>query len=266
MEYNMDRRLKVVSDTKNTFLYDWCINEIDKNDNIIGEDYIPGSWFLPFFASRIFITDKLEIREPYNGNYNLHQTERKTLKNDEHSVSDNRRIVAHLHPGSYKDNGIIEDNVLFTMFGFDRIIEKFYLTIRPMEEGEGTESCSAWGWVSHTSEDGNFISQTSPDEIGFDLMVKPSTFERYVERISSDTADEIRFIPGYVSGFYSRWTPTISTHEIKVLTRGREQELQIPADLKFEPPRLGSIGKCSLQITASRITQNGRLIADPEKY
>jgi hypothetical protein len=256
MEYHMDRRLKVVSNTMHKSLYTLCINEIDENDNVIGRDYIPWIWSLRFSASRISISDDLNILEPYNVNYNLLRTEDVSFKNDEHSVRDSRCIVADLYP----------DNVPFIMFGSDRAIKNFYLTIRPIGEGEGTESCSLWGLVSWTRENEDFISQTSPDEIGFDLMVKPSIFERYVERISLGTADEIHFSAGRVAGFYSRWNPSISTNMIKVLARGREQELQIPADLKFEPPRLGSIGECSLQITASRITQSGRLIADPEKY
>jgi hypothetical protein len=263
MEFHADRRLNVASETKHKNLYAWCINEIDGNDNIIGEDYIPYSRALYFSASRIIIYDDLKIDEPYNGNYNLYQNEVSTLNNYEHRARDSRRITANLYSGSYNDKGVIEDEVSFMMFGCDRIIRKFDLTIHPMREGEGTESCSAWGYVSSTSEDGNFIYQTQPDEIGFELRVKPSTFERYVARISSGAADEMVFHVGHVAGFYSRWSPYISTNEIKVLTRHeKDQRLQMPANMNFEPPRLGSIGESSLHVKATRITQSGRLRGD----
>lgn len=267
MEFHTDRRLNVVSDTKHKNLYAWCINEIDENCKIIAEDYIPWIRSLCFSVSRIFIYEELKIEEPYNGNYNLYQNEISTLKNYEHRVRDGRRIRAKLYPGLCNDEGAIEDSVSFRMFGCDRLVKTFDLTIHPMGEGEGIESCSAWGWVSSASEDGNFIDQTQPDEIGFDLRVKSSTFERYIERISSGMADEIVFRVGHVAGFYSRWSPSISTNEIKVLTRHeKEHKLQMPADMKFEPPRLGSIGESSLLIKATRITRSGRLRSDPERY
>ena len=267
MEFHTDRHLNVLCDTKYKQLYAWCINEIDENDKKIGKDYIPWNWSLYFSARRIFIYDHLGIEEPYNGNYNLYHREVRSHTNDKYTVSARRHIRAELYPGLCNDEGAITENASFRMFGCDRLITKFHLTIHPMSEGEGTESCSAWGVVSYTSEDGNFMRQTEPDEIGFDMRVKPANFERYVERVSSGMADEIVFCVGYVAGFYSGWSPSISTREIKVLTQHeKEQKLQAPADMTFEPPRLGTVGQSSLLIKTTRTTRSGQLIADSERH
>jgi hypothetical protein len=53
---------------------------------------------------------------------------------------------------------------------------------------------------------------------------------------------------GTVDGFYSEWSPSISTRDVKVLTRGKEQKITLPNSHKFDPPRLGNVGEAELYI------------------
>jgi hypothetical protein len=60
--------------------------------------------------------------------------------------------------------------------------------------------------------------------------------------------DEITLSVGSVAGFYSEWSPSISTRNVKVLSGGDEQNIALPPNLDFEPPRLGHVGKVELHI------------------
>ncbi len=51
-----------------------------------------------------------------------------------------------------------------------------------------------------------------------------------------------------VAGFYSEWSPDIWTPRIKVLTKGTEHDIDLPAGLRFEPTRLGDVGEAALFI------------------
>ena len=97
------------------------------------------------------------------------------------------------------------------------------------------------------------MDETSEDCVIFYLQVKPSTFDGYASRISAGTADEVILRVARVDGFYSEWSPSISTRNVKVLTRGREHSLQLPDDLEIEPLRLGSVGETALTINARRV-------------
>jgi len=54
---------------------------------------------------------------------------------------------------------------------------------------------------------------------------------------------------GQVDGFYSEWSPAVSTSNIKILPKGSESEVVIPENCKIEPPRLGEVSEFSLSIT-----------------
>ena len=44
-----------------------------------------------------------------------------------------------------------------------------------------------------------------------------------------------------VSGFYSEWSPSIRTDRIKILANSKDQRLQNPEQLAFDPPALGYV-------------------------
>jgi hypothetical protein len=60
--------------------------------------------------------------------------------------------------------------------------------------------------------------------------------------------DEMALSVKSVAGFYSEWSPSISTHRVKVLTSGSEQKIIMPPGHSFKPPRLGYVGAAELLI------------------
>jgi hypothetical protein len=78
--------------------------------------------------------------------------------------------------------------------------------------------------------------------------VKPETFARYGAKIAHGLVDEMTLNVGSVAGFYSEWSPSISTSNVKVLTRGSEQKIILSPGHQIEPPRLGHVGAAKLYI------------------
>lgn len=78
--------------------------------------------------------------------------------------------------------------------------------------------------------------------------MKPEAFARYVDQIDRGLVDEIIFRVGQVDGFYSAWSPSISTSNVKVLTRNQEHKVTLPPGHQSEPPRLGHVGEVALFI------------------
>lgn len=66
----------------------------------------------------------------------------------------------------------------------------------------------------------------------FDQLMKFVKFPR-------PTGAEIRLTG--VSGFYSEWSPSIRTDDIKILANAKDQGLENPHSLTFEPPVLGYV-------------------------
>lgn len=133
------------------------------------------------------------------------------------------------------------------MFGTDRAITEFQLDIHSIADPTENESCTAWGSPSYTAET-DFRNETMDDCLVFYLFVKPETFARYAAKISHGAVDEIVLAVGAVDGFYSEWSPSISTRDVKVLTRGDEHKVERADNAGLEPPRLGSVGDAKLYI------------------
>jgi hypothetical protein len=64
-----------------------------------------------------------------------------------------------------------------------------------------------------------------------------------------------------VHGFYSEWSPSISTDNVKVLTSGSEHKITLPPGYR-EPPRLGHVGEAALYI--NRRLEFGKRAPEPE--
>jgi hypothetical protein len=126
------------------------------------------------------------------------------------------------------------------MFGTKRAIQDFTLQVHPLKSSEEAEHCSAWGCVSYTAEI-DFRNETMEDCICFYLYVKPETFARYVALIDQGAIDTVSFSVGSVDGFYSEWSPSISTRKVKVLLSGDEHKFDLPADFQGAAPRLGRV-------------------------
>lgn len=236
MDFHLTRGLRLHNKPEHKNLYKWAINEIDAKGHQIGSDQIPWRWTLYFTATSCVLGDSIDISSKF-------QIEETTSAQRE--ITQRQVIQVKLRSGTPRDD---EDyQTTFSMFGTDRSIRSFQLEIHPIADPAEQESGSAWGSVSYTTEI-DFRNETTEDCIFFYLFVKPDTFARYAAKIAHGLVDEMILSVGSVAGFYSEWSPEISTSNVKVLTTGSEQNITLPAGLKFEPPRLGDVGAVKLYI------------------
>jgi len=237
MEYHLDRKIRLENSTENTSLYPWCIQELDDEGNQIGTDLIPWEWSFYFTASELRLNQGLEY-----GELSLFK-EQGSEENKE--FKDTEIITATLHPGICVDGKWLEDDPDFSMFGTDRIISEFTLRIYKDDENE---HCQITGGVSYTSEV-DFRDETNADFIEIYLAVSEERFNRLSELISNKKVDIARVSLSNISGFYSEWSPSISTRRVKVLSRGSEHDPEKIEGCDIEPPRLGDVGKFDLNLT-----------------
>ncbi len=241
MEFHLGRKLRLLTEPKYKTLYEWALQEIDDGGESVGSDQIPWNWSLYFTATEVVLSDEVSIRgdreygELLPRELGHRRAIRTTLRTD--------RPVDH-------DN-FLGKTTTYRMFGTDRIISDFQLEIVPLEAEDETESCRAGGFVSFTAEV-DFTTTTSDDCVFFIMMVKPSTFDSCVQRIVSGTADKIILRVVNVEGFYSEWSPSISTSNVKVLTREREHKVEEADGASFKIPRLGNVGEVNLTISSRK--------------
>lgn len=237
MNYDLDRRMRLVTEPEFKNLYSWAIAEIDEDGRKIGHDQIPWGWKISFTATELVLSDQLTIKEEGDPNEILRTREENTQR---------RLIRAKLRPGDPR-NDVDWRRPAFSMFGTGRVIKEFGLDILPLESEDEKEVCTAWGTPTYQYED-----HGQDDCLIFYLQLKPSTFAKYVKRISDGTADDVVLAVGSVSGFYAEWSPDISTRAVKVLTHGKEQAVEMEPGVEFEPPRLHTVGEVDLYISARR--------------
>jgi hypothetical protein len=236
VDFHLDRRLRLHAEPQHKNLYSWAINEIDAQGRQIGSDQIPWDWTLYFTATSCVLTDSINIES---------RSRMEKAATHPPRITQRQVIRAPLRPGVPWDNEDYETS--FSMFGTDRVIKSFQLEIHPIDDPAKQESCTAWGSVSFTTEI-DFRHETADDNVTFYLFVKPETFARYGAKIAHGLVNEMFLSVNSVAGFYSEWSPSVSTGNIKVLASGEEHQVILPPGLKFEPPRLGNVGAAELSI------------------
>ena len=100
-----------------------------------------------------------------------------------------------------------------------------------------------WGDVEYTSEI-DFREVVEPDGVYVSIYLKESKFRKLTELISSKSLTSFSVHIRGVEGFYSHWSPSITTNLVKVLTK--EHKVDIPKDCKIKPPRTGQIRELGL--------------------
>jgi hypothetical protein len=232
MEYHIDRKVILSQDSDHKSLYKWSLQEVDANGKKLGRDLIPWAWSFNFRASELSLSDILSFETKY-----------KDGSREKAVVSEDRRFIfARLTPE--RGNGQFRETT-FSMFGTRRTISRFDLHIEKIENENGRERCETWGCVSYTAET-DFRNETSDDFLVFMMYVSPRRFAAYAEKISSSAVDDVILRVTGVSGFYSDWSPSISTGHVKVLTGNGEHEVAIPKNCTINPPRLGDVTEAKL--------------------
>jgi hypothetical protein len=238
MDNHLDRAFKLHTQIEYKNLYNWAITEIGEDGKAIDGDKIPWIWSLYFSADECVLGESIEIRPDFS------------LSKDKNTpkTSESQFIRVKLRPNNVPGDENSWRNTKFSMFGTSRVIKDFTLVIRELEDQNQQEVCQAWGIVSYTSET-DFRTETTDDVIGFELFVKRETLRRYIDLIKAGAVSDIRLRVGRVPGFYSDWSPGISTSSVKVLTLYNDHAFQNPEGLEFQPPRLGIVGESSLHFT-----------------
>lgn len=228
MEFHLDYSLEVSSEIDSS-LYDWCIREVAGNGQQVGRDQIPWQWAVHFRISELSYSYDVDGE----GEDSLKSLEDMSAENLEKLLlKSSEKIVARLEP-----------ETSFSMFGAQREIKDFSLMIFKAE----AENCSISGGVSYTA-DVDFYDETSGDFVQVYLAVTPERFDTMLELVKLRCVNEASFMLSRVHGFYSDWSPGISTNRVKVLTRGKEQRLSVSDGLEFEPLRLGHVGEFRLHL------------------
>jgi hypothetical protein len=135
------------------------------------------------------------------------------------------------------------------MWGTDRVLTDIHLSIERLDEESLEESCKAWGSPSYTSEI-DFRDYTEPDQLIFTVRLRPSKFQKIVDLIAASGLDSLGLYVSGVSGFYSDWSPSVTTDQVKVLTADGSQKVVEDSAVAVKPPRLGSIAEFRLSIEA----------------
>jgi len=228
VDYHLDRKIIYSTEREHKSLYKWSLKELDAEGQQVGRDWIPWQWTLYFKAKNISLQESWKTEDRYPADEAKGQRETKERK----------FIRAELYPDSH-----IRCAPSYSMLGTDRSVSKFMLQIEEIPDDQ-EERCTAYGIVSYTTEI-DFRDVTDEDSLWIYFHVHASTFAHYAQRITSDEVDSLTVRIGEVDGFYSDWSPSITTDKIRVLTDGREHKVEdVPED--FELGRLGEVGEAEL--------------------
>lgn len=242
LEYELE--LKKENEFKS--LYSWFISEIGQEgdlDSGHSEKYIPYPWSVNFQIKNIHYQTEIQLENETN---ELDLETNKYFKlGESYKIERSERISGSLR---INDNNYFSSTKL-SMFGTNRHIENINLTVYKIKDEfykVRQEYCRITGFPGFSTEI-DFRNETVPDFIEIHLGLKEDEYQNIVERIKDKSINSYLIALRDVRGFYSPWSPEISTSEIKVLTRTHEiniHEDALPDD--YELPRLGNVGNFSM--------------------
>jgi hypothetical protein len=232
MEYNLDNRVVLSAEREHKSLYSWSIKEFDEKGNQIDRDQIPWDWSLAFEAIELRPFYSLEIKEG-------------DVSNEEDSGSQPGEVNEYLN-GKLLPSVESRKAGIYSMFGTRRRIDQFGLFIYKAKEGE-RERCRLWGSASYTSE-WDFQNVTEPDSVQVYVFLTSEKFDHLMNLVKVPVATGATIHLRGVAGFYSDWSPSIRTDSIKVLANAKDQRLENPQNLTFDPPALGYVREFQISI------------------
>lgn len=233
LETSLAYRVVLDASSKHPSLYTWSLNEIDEGGAQKATNQIPWDWGADFeiVDLQLFSTDGIAEY----GSQGLYKKD---------------FLKAKLIPGP---QGALQQRTKYSMFGVDGAIEDFTLGIYPDVDGDNDrERCRVWGDVAKTLTV-DIIPEETDDSLLVTLYLPMEHFERLARRVENGSAAGGLLRLSGVAGFYSHWSPSIFTSDIKVLTADKkDQGVEIPDGCDIDPPRLGSVGEFDLSIWSQR--------------
>lgn len=244
MDYDLNRKILLTTEREHKALYKWSLQELDEKGNKIGSDQIPWAWSNSFSGKKISygIWFKGEM-----DNLSLTQYTRSPLTKSKGGYKFISNTAENIRVQLFSTN----NETKYSMFGTEREIADISLSIYRAEE----ESCSAWGFPSYEAEI-DFSYHTEPDCLGFSLNLTPTNFDKLIDLIKLNGISQINFRVRGVKGFYSSWSPSISTNKVKVLCSVSDHEVdvddtcELTAAQQKNIPRLGEIIDYELSVVS----------------
>lgn len=235
MDYNLTNRVILSTDREHKNLYPWSIKEFDGNGAKIGGDQIPWPWSVSFEVVELVPACQLSFK---SASYGLTFEE---AKQGDEPVAD----VSPYIFGKVRPQSAAREAGRYSMFGTDRDITEFQLFIR--RAADGKDRCSLWGSISYSSE-WDFQDVTEPDAVQIYIYLQSQKFDELMSFVKFPRPTSATVRLGGVSGFYSEWSPSIRTNQIKILANTKDQALENPEQLEFSPPTLGAVEEFDLQM------------------
>ncbi|QTN18696.1 hypothetical protein HZ989_10600 [Brevundimonas sp. AJA228-03] len=232
MQRHLERSVVLdnVSDFRN--LYSWSVSEIADASASTATKQIPWTWSLYFTLFDVQLVSSVS-RDQYG-----------TVGEEAPKLVEKTHILAKLRSGHPPDQSHPTE---YSMFGTARKIEDLTLSIYRRSAAD-IDDCRVFGGVSYTC-DPDFREETYPDYLGFTLYVRDEFFAQIASRIDQRAIGGGTLRVDGVEGFYSDWSPSISTSHIKVLTSDKKDHpVQTPEGCEIVPPRLGKVGDFDLTL------------------
>ena len=212
MDYNISRKVRFSRNPEYSSLYKWCLHDVHEDGKNDG-DMIPWVWSLFFTATSLKVNRTIAFKsEPIENNFD-------NRKND---TSEDCSITGQLFSGWCIDGKNLDRYVSYSMFGTDRIIENFDLSIYPADKKED-ENCFIWACPSYDTEI-DFKNIREKDTVAINFFISKERFHKLADLIDAKKIANASVMLSGVDGFYSRWSPSITTRDIKVLTENHEIE------------------------------------------
>ncbi|MEV4934128.1 hypothetical protein [Sphingobium sp. LSP13-1-1.1] len=252
LDYHLDYSVRYSDDSEFKNLYKWSLQEIDEDGKKVGRDLIPWDWSLNFTATEFTHSHSTLLGERHwRGNDEPPEQPSQFIERE--------FIRAELRPGYHNEDPRWAPS--YSMLGTKRHVTSFGLYIQCSDDEK--ETCRVWGSLSYTMEI-DFRDETPDDSLQVYMTVSKARFDRLVERIKSRDFDIATVRIGGVDGFYSDWSPSISTDSVKILSSAKDHKVQLPEGLDIKLPQLGNVNEFDLTLLSRRKTEIAQPQAEPD--
>ena len=242
MEMERDFAVHYSTDIEHETLYGLCLRQTQEDGTQVGCDLIPWHWSLNFEAEEVF--HSINYSKNRIGLDDRDEDEKEDVAN----VDTSETIQAKLIPVER-----LSSPPRYYMFGYRDAVKEISLEV--IRSSNDTR-CTAFAFAKFRSEI-DFRYEDVPHHLGFNLLLSEDKFVKILQLMRLNTLNRLFFRVRMVDGFYSGWSPEITTDSIHVLPRSCLEEL----NLEEHADRLPIIGKVQdFQFFASR-----KIIVDQKK-
>jgi hypothetical protein len=228
MKYNLNRAVRFAWEQEFKSLYQWSLQEFTPDGKAKSGKLVPWQWSLHFIGKEMRHIYNAECQSGPEG-----QAEHKTRET----------IQLDLAPGgTWRDLA-----PTYSMFGTDRRLERFSLSVCSTANDTEAERCHAFGSPSYTTDD-EYGRETTEDWIELHLWLRPSNFAALRHGALHGSGEFVVSLRlSCVAGVYAEWTPLVTNDRFKVLASQADQAIVAPTE-NGPLPSLGTVGEFSLTV------------------